>query len=696
MIEIYKAFNEKFENNGDMTMMPESCHINAKLNGTWEMDMDHPIDDEGRWKYIMEGAIIAAPFSSSKKQLFRIYWKNKGEQSVLVKARPIFMDSADEVYLKDVRPTEKNGHDALQIMLAGQSKYTASSNITKQTTAYYVGKNLIEALQGSGDESFVNRWGGEVYYDNYHVTINDHIDSGMSKRIENGLIREGIESEVSMENMATRLIPTAYNGYGISEDVFWVDSPLIGNYPKIYTKTVEFPEIKMAEDARESDENNVVICNTEEEMNAALKAKCEELFQTGIDKPTHYYNIPLVDLSKTEEYKDLKGLEELGLGDEVVYDDMEYNVEINEKIIGLVYDCIAEKNDSVEIGKFTYNYIDELESALEKVNQAINENGTVKGEKVRGIIDGVKAMMRAQATAAQPAAVRATIFEDLNPDSPTYGALCLGTMGFQIAYARTADGTEWDWRTFGTGKGFFADCIVAGTMLCDRIRGGTLKLGGLDNIDGLLQLVDASGAEIGRWDKDGITITKGSIRSADYIEGQSGIEINLDKATMTSYVTDDSGNKAKCLFSNGGMTITNLADESEKISIRFEKSGESYIPIISGFSGGQGFSMNHNALVYMLGSEFLSSIGVSGGQGYVNTDLLNVRKEIRTGGGAGITEKIALPGGGFLAFHSGVCIAASAGTYGKTGTAEFSDGSYMHFTDGMLDSGSTTEGGEIA
>ena len=63
----------------------------------------------------------------------------------------------------------------------------------------------------------------------------------------------------------------------------------------------------------------------------------------------------------------------------------------------------------------------------------------------------------------------------MNPESPTYGALCLGTMGFQIAYERTADGREWDWRTFGTGRGFFADYIVAGTMLADRIRAGKLR-----------------------------------------------------------------------------------------------------------------------------------------------------------------------------------------------------------------------------
>lgn len=82
--------------------------------------------------------------------------------------------------------------------------------------------------------------------------------------------------------------------------------------------------------------------------------------------------------------------------------------------------------------------------------------------------------MRAQSSAAKKSAVRAVLFEDLDEKSPTYGALCLGTMGFQIAGKRTADGRDWDWKTFGTGQGFFADLIVAGTMVADRIRGGVL------------------------------------------------------------------------------------------------------------------------------------------------------------------------------------------------------------------------------
>lgn len=630
MIEIYNADNTIFENNGDMTLFPESCNVEAGLNGSWEMQMEHPIDEEERWKYIKEGAVIAAPFLMSKKQLFRIYWKKKGNTGISAKARPVFFDAAGEVFLNDVRPTSKNGQEALDVMTSGQTKYKAISNIAKESTAYYIRKNLIEALQSDNDQSFINRWGGEVFYDNYNVYVNERVGLDNGLHIEIGLNSDAIEAEIDMSDVATRIVPISYNGYGITDSNPWIDSPLIDKYPVVYTKVVEFREVKMREDVSESDDENVIICDSDEERNTALTNKCKELFDSGIDRPTANYKVSLIDLSQIEQFKDIKKLRSVSLGDTVHCKNAELDIETDGRIIKVVYDCIQEKNESVEIGQFTRNYINDFESALRRIDEAINDNGTVKAEKVFGIIDAVRTMMRAQATSAHPAPVRATIFEDLNPESQTYGALCLGTMGFQIAYQRTADGKEWDWRTFGTGKGFFADYIVAGTMLADRIRAGKLQ-------------------------------------SQDFTEGKSGFELDLDTGVITFYDSDDSGNASKLVFSDGGITITNLnTGDAGKVSIRYQKVGDDYYPIISGTNGETGYSMNQNALIFMVGSLIKSSIGLSDGKGYVATDELTVREKILVGG-----------------------------SEGKSGRAEFSDGSYMRFENGILVEGYTTEGGGI-
>lgn len=61
-----------------------------------------------------------------------------------------------------------------------------------------------------------------------------------------------------------------------------------------------------------------------------------------------------------------------------------------------------------------------------------------------------------------------------------------------------------------TAIGINADWIRVGTMLADRIQGGTLILGGKNNSSGVLQVKDASGNEIVRLDLNGIRATKGT------------------------------------------------------------------------------------------------------------------------------------------------------------------------------------------
>lgn len=53
-------------------------------------------------------------------------------------------------------------------------------------------------------------------------------------------------------------------------------------------------------------------------------------------------------------------------------------------------------------------------------------------------------------------------------------AMQLCSQGFRIAGGCKADGS-WDWRTFGTGKGFFAEFVCFGTMLGDLIKAGTIQ-----------------------------------------------------------------------------------------------------------------------------------------------------------------------------------------------------------------------------
>ena len=145
MIDLYSPGNENFTKNGDMPLQPITCTVTAEINGAWILNLAHPIDAEGRWKYIQEGAILRVP-SFNGEQLFRITKREKQDSGIVAEAQPVFLDSIGDCFLLDVRPTNKTGQQALNDILSPNSKYTALSNITKSATAYYELKNAMEAI----------------------------------------------------------------------------------------------------------------------------------------------------------------------------------------------------------------------------------------------------------------------------------------------------------------------------------------------------------------------------------------------------------------------------------------------------------------------------------------------------------------------------------------------------------------------
>lgn len=588
MIQIYKADNTAYDKNGDMSLTPSSASVHVILNGSWEANIEHPVDEDGRWRYIVEGAVVKMP-SFNGEQLFRVKKKEKSDSGVTATMEPIFYDAKDDCWLTDIRPTEKDGQQALDIITAPNKKYTGRSNITVISTAYYEYMNLMEAINGNNDNSFINRWGGEILFDNFTVIIDEQIggDYGVDLRYGKNLPVDGLTDEVDIRDVVTRIYPKAYNGYTMSDDGY-VDSPLINHYPTVKCATMTFEDVKMRADAQEDDEENgIVVCDTQEELDVALTEKCQDQYNGGVDNPKVTISADMVLLKDTEQYVEYQMLEDVSLGDTIHCHNQHLDITTDARVVELEYNSILKKVDSVVLGDFQHNFFDDVTSMVNRVESAIRPDGSVIGQQVQGIIDGVRAQLKAQSSIAQKQKIRATIFEDLDPESPTHGAMCLGTMGFEIASKRTADGRDWDWRTFGTGAGFFADFIVAGTMLADRIKGGTLELGGENNGDGVARVLDGNGNEIVRLDNKGVYASGKYVcnsdeygRSVEISEGEYKIISRSGKIVAKIFAVSD--DIVRIEAGNNGDTFIRLMGNSKSIYIDAETFG------VNGFPGKTG------------------------------------------------------------------------------------------------------------
>lgn len=72
-----------------------------------------------------------------------------------------------------------------------------------------------------------------------------------------------------------------------------------------------------------------------------------------------------------------------------------------------------------------------------------------------------------------------------------------------------------------------ADFITAGTMSAERINGGTLKLGGNNNTNGSIEVVDAEGNNLVNISKDGLVLNNGT-----KLIGNGGVLSNLSFSAM--------------------------------------------------------------------------------------------------------------------------------------------------------------------
>lgn len=504
MIEIYKAGRTDLEFNGDMILNPTSCILSVELNGNIDVELIHEFDEEGRWESISNGSLLKIPYPFKEPQFFRIYNVDKTLDSVYCNARHLIFDLLDYIIL-DTRPTSATGQQALNAILAN-TPFKGYSDITKIATAYYVRKLVLgEALLGSDENSFVNRWGGEMDVDNFNLYFNQRVGSDHQVTFEYGKNLMSLDYSCSVDDVVTRIIPVGYDGITIEEN--YVDSPLIQNYPFIKSKVVKFDDIKVSE---EDDDGYPTLA----EAQKALKEAAQKLFDNGADKPLINIKVEGAQLENTVEYSGYYNLLEVGIGDTVAVKHHDLGVDIETRVLSYQYDCLLKKNIKVEIGNFQERYLDQQNKLQQMVNQITNSDGSVNASEVSGFINAQRAKLGAQREIAEKQHTRAIIFEDLDENSPTYGCCAIGTAGLEVSNRRSSDGRSWIFDTAITGGGIIANRIVTGILS---------SLNGAFNLDldrGEFSFSSDGQKNGSKFDKNGISVFLNSIMSMNLNEGK--------------------------------------------------------------------------------------------------------------------------------------------------------------------------------
>lgn len=331
--------------NGDAILdnICTSCKVTENLEGTYELDAEFIIDDKGLWEYLQEEAILKVKVDYGD-EYFRIIKPRKTRTRVIIYAVQVTIYETIHLWLNDVRPTGLNGTAAINWILdgaVGVKELEVYSNISTSSTAYYENINMYKAIHDC-DQSFLNRWGGEIQRRGYLLKILDKVGKDRGVQIKSCKNLKGFEANTNVDSITTRIKPKGNNG--ITIDGF-IDSPIINNYARAYTKEFTYNDVKVksADDETEG-------FSTLEEAQAELKRLAQlEYTENKVDIISADYTIDFVDLSQTEEYKNYIKAERVYIGDKVSVFESKLNINVVVRAIERNYNVLTQKVEEIKL-----------------------------------------------------------------------------------------------------------------------------------------------------------------------------------------------------------------------------------------------------------------------------------------------------------------------------------------------------------
>lgn len=328
------------------------------------------------------------------------------------------------------------------------------TNATTISVNYQSTLSAIQLIKSKLGGHFKIRLQGGIRYLDYFNTINTNI------RIQLGENMNDMLKENDITELGTRLIPIGKDDITIetvNNGIDYIDNPTAINKYDIIEKIVEYRDIEDPVQLKAQMLNDMSKHTQPKQMLESSAFDLSVLSNTSSDKFTINKNIRIINPI---------------MAIDAVYE-----------IVEMENDLLQAYNPRLIISNNPDRLTDaivDFNSTKSLVNSVISDDGTISTDKLDGKIntqylDGVIDALKNQLVASgsysnvQVVADKGLLFENTNAQSADYGALYLGPGIFAIANSKTSNG-NWNWRSFGTGRGFTADEIVGGILKGIKIQ----------------------------------------------------------------------------------------------------------------------------------------------------------------------------------------------------------------------------------
>lgn len=477
MIKIYDAEEKLFNHNGIKILKPLKCNVFKEDNGDYYIELEDNIKNN---EYYQPNRIIMCPTPFPEgEQAFRIANNiEKNQSKIKLKAKHIYFDTKNYV-IKDNYIEDKDCNYALDYLNSNtdtESPFTTSSDITTNNSYRCVRKSLEESIS-----TIIDKWGGHLVRNNFNISVNSTIgkDRGVTLKYLKNI--QTIKSEEIWDNVVTKILPVGKDGLLLPEIYLELEEQLY-NIP--YTKVVSF---------------NQEIEKLETESDDEYK---ERLIEDLRSQATSFLNVnkyPQVNYSLSAHLDKITDI-----GDTIYVEHPNLNIALTTNVISVTYDAISNKYKNIQFGNFKNslkNLINDISKQTSQIAQNIsNDTKTILNEELKKATSEIWNMMGDSFVIYDGDKI---LIVDALPKEDATNVIMLNSGG--IGFSQTGINGVFNsaWTIDGT---LDMQSINIINLVADMIKGGTLKLGGENNKNGVLEIYDVNSNLIGKFDNLGLYV----------------------------------------------------------------------------------------------------------------------------------------------------------------------------------------------
>ena len=461
---LYDAKENDFSHDGLGSLNDAiSCTVTEERNGGFEAEMIYPSIGQ-HYELLKNDRILKIkPNDSMENQLFRIYKITRPMNGlVTVKAEHIsYSLSGNPVAGFDSSGQAETVLNELLSQAIFENSFQIHTDIETSNSVSIKEPCSVRACLGGKAGSVLDVFGGEYEFDNFDITLWKQRGKDNGVTIEYGKNLMDLTQEEYINSTYTAILPYVKRAQGGNESYSYLPERVI------YAPNAErFANQK----ATQIDFSSNFDAGEEVDVNRLRELAENYVKNNDIGVPKVSISVSFVDLSETQEYKDIAPLEKVSLCDLVTVNFSEIGVSAKAKVTKTVYNALLERYESISIGdarpSFINSYPAYQEQAREDLTAASNEALTatqiIAGQKGGRIVYKLDELGKPTELLMMDTDSTSTAINVWRWNLAGLGFSDSGYDGPFDKIAITQDGR------------INADLITTGHLIADRISGGTL------------------------------------------------------------------------------------------------------------------------------------------------------------------------------------------------------------------------------